>query len=166
MVVGQTLASQRQEMGRMEQINCLFFLTTCSGSIWLLWRSPTSNQLCFLKGLWPAWLCAIWYWLSPSMTHFSFPLIFALLEQILPPVSSLLHPFTFWYSIRDVAMGRDSYHVPRKTLKKVKNKYLQESISLARTWTDTLCLLGASTANISQAERMAKSPFCPLRNLK
>lgn len=28
-------------------------------------------------------------------------------------------------------------------------KYLQESISLARTWTDTLCLLGASTASIS-----------------
>lgn len=47
-------------------------------------------------------------------------------------------------------MVRDSYHVPKNIFKKkVIIKYLQESISLARTWTDTLCLLGASTANIS-----------------
>lgn len=118
MVVRQTLASQRQEMGRMEQINFLVFLTTCSGSIWLLWRCPTSNWPYFLKGLWPAWHCAIWYWLTPSLTHFSFPLISAVLEQTLSPVGSLLHPFPFWYSTRDVAMGRDSYHAPIKHSKK------------------------------------------------
>lgn len=86
-------ASQRQEMGRTEQMDC-------SPPTHMQRLHIAPSEMSYQHGhvlwqLWPARHCAIWCRLSPSRPRFPFPLIFALIEQTLSPGSSPSAPLYF-----------------------------------------------------------------------
>lgn len=126
-----------------------------------LWRHPNSKPLCFPVMLWLAQHSVTWYWLSPSLPHFSFPLIICRHYLQFPFSTS----FTFWCSIRHVAMTKANHQMAQHEPKKAIFNTYKNPFPWQEHGRIPYVSLGHLLPTFPRQKEERGHPFAPLKNL-